>query len=253
MQEEEWMAKRLRELAQKCYQCNQYTFTGFLPLADVSLFYEMKRELSYVPYTVFGGMEGAERVIIRFGSREQLGYEEAFPIACISISPVAEKFAGELTHRDYLGALMNLGMERSVLGDILIKDKKAYLFCMESMKDFIMENLTRVGHTTVHCLLVEEPPRLEKTDLQEIKLQVSSGRLDGIIARLYKLSRSQAAELFFQKRVFVNGRLCENSSHNLKEKDVVSVRGYGKFEFQGGMGVSKKGKLNLSVLSYGKR
>lgn len=253
METEELLKKRLRDLAQKCYQNNQYTFTSFLALADVSCFYEIERELSYVPYTVWGGMDSAERVMIRFGSAEQLGYTEDFPIVCLQIKPLAEKFADQLTHRDFLGALMNLGIERSTLGDILIEDKTAYLFCVESMTDFIIEKLVRVKHTTVLCKVVEEAPELNSRDMQEVKIQASSERIDGVIAKVYKLSRSEAIELFRQKKIFVNGRLCENNSQLLKQSDAVSVRGYGKFEFQGGMGISKKGKLNISILCYGKR
>lgn len=75
-----------------------------------------------------GGVDGCERQILRFGDEESLGYDAGFPICCIEIKPLIEKFADALTHRDYLGALMHLGIERSTLGDIMIRDKTAYLF-----------------------------------------------------------------------------------------------------------------------------
>ena len=253
METEELQKKRFRELAQKSYQNNQYTFTGFLGLADVSGFYELERELSYVPYTIWGGREGAERVMIRFGSEELLGYTQDFPITCLQIRPLAEKFADVLTHRDFLGALMNLGIERSTIGDILIEDKTAYLFCLESMADFVMENLTRVKHTTVLCRITEKVPEVDSGDAVEMKIQVSSNRVDGIVAKVCRLSRSETAVLFTQKKIFINGRLCENSSRMLAGGDVVSMRGYGKFELLEGMSLSKKGKRNLTVLYYGKR
>lgn len=253
MDAEELMRRRFRELAEKCYQKNQYTFTGFLGLADVSCFYEMEREFSYVPYTLWGGYEDAERVMLRFGSMEMLGYEEDFPVSCLKVSPVAEKFSDTLTHRDYLGALMNLGIERDTLGDILMVEKSAWIFCTGTMALFISENLTKVKHTTVLCTPVEEIPSLVEKDVQEVKLQISSERIDGVVAKVYKLSRSEAAELFRQKRIFVEGRLCENSSRMLKPGDAVGVRGYGKFKYLGEMGVSKKGKLNVVVECWGKR
>lgn len=252
METEELLKKRFAELAQKCYQKNQYTFTGFLGLADAACFYDMERELSYVPYAVWGGYAGAERVMIRFGSEEMLGYEEAFPVVCLKICPLAEKFADALTHRDYLGALMNLGIERDVLGDILIEEKKAWIFCTYSMSDFIFKNLTKVKHTSVLCEISEELPDFSSRDIQEVKIQISSERIDGVIAKVYKLSRSDSAELFRQKKVFVGGRLCENSSRMLKVGDLVSVRGYGKFEYRGEAGISRKGKLNVLIDRYGK-
>lgn len=252
MEAEELQKKRFRELARKCYQNNQYTFTGFLSPADLSCFYEMERELSYVPCEAWGGSELCERVMLRFGSREELGYEEQFPIACIEARPLAAKFADALTHRDFLGALMNLGIERSALGDILIADNVGYIFCTESMVDFIMENLTKVKHTSVLCSRAAEAPVLTDKDRQEMKIQISSERIDGVLAKVYKLSRSEATELFRQKKVFVNGRLCENNSQLLKSGDIVSARGCGKFAYSGQQGLSKKGKINAIVLRYGK-
>ena len=81
------------------------------------------------------GTEGCERQMLRFGSEETLGYEEAFPISCVVIRPSAPKFAEELTHRDFLGALMNLGIERDVLGDIIVRDAVGYVFCEDAMAD----------------------------------------------------------------------------------------------------------------------
>lgn len=253
METEELLKKRFAELARKCYQNNQYTFTDFLSLADMASFYETEKELSYVPYTIWGGSELCERVMVRFGSEESLGYTEEFPITCLEIRPLAQKFADSLNHRDFLGSLMNLGIERSTLGDIFIVENAGYLFCTENMATYIAENLTRVKHTTVMCKAVEAPPALSESDRQEVVIQIASKRVDGVIAKVYKLSRNESLELFRQKKIFINGRLCENNSRLLAEQDKVSVRGYGKFEFAEEMNLSKKGKLNARVLCYGKR
>ena len=77
--------------------------------------YEIKKEISYVPFDVFGGTENCERLMIRFGSEELFGYEEPFPICCLLAEPLIEKFADNFTHRDFLGAIMNLGIERDVM------------------------------------------------------------------------------------------------------------------------------------------
>lgn len=252
METEELLKKRFQELGQKCYQNNQYTFTGFLSPADLSCFYEMERELSYVPYTIWGGSELCERVMIRFGSEEELGYVEDFPISCIQIRPLVAKFSDELTHRDFLGALMNLGIERNTLGDILLIENTAFLFCMENMAEFIMENLSKVKHTSVLCKRAEEIPAFSDKDRQEVKIQISSCRIDAVVSKVYRLSRSEAVEFFRQKKVFVNGRQCENNSQMLKEGDIVNVRGYGKFEFSGLQNMSRKGKINAVVFCYGR-
>lgn len=250
---EELLKKRFAELAQKCYHNNQYTFTDFLSLADLAEFYEMERELSYVPYTIWGGSEACERVMIRFGNEESLGYEEEFPIVCIEIKPLAQKFADALNHRDFLGALMNQGIERSTLGDIFIVENIGYLFCMDKIAPYIMENLTKIKHTSVMCKITDTPPLFGEADRQEVMIQTASKRADGVIAKIFRLSRNESLDLFRQKKIFINGRVCENNSRILEEQDIVSVRGLGKFEFVGEMTISKKGKLNLKVLLYGKR
>ena len=95
-------------------------------------------------------------------------------------------------------------------------------------------------------------PVFEDKDKQEKKIQIASERIDGVLAKVYKLTRSEAAELFRQKRIFVNGRLCENNSQMLKSGDVVSARGYGKFVYAGQQSISKKGKVNAVILYYGR-
>lgn len=248
MENEELLKKRFRELGEKSYRNNQYTFTGFLSPADLSCFYEVERDLSHVPYAIWGGSELCERVMIRFGSEETLGYVEAFPISCIQVRPLMDKFADELTHRDFLGALMNLGIERSTLGDILLIENTAFLFCMENMAEFIMENLCKVKHTSVLCERAKEVPAFSGKEKKKVKIQISSPRIDAVISKVYKLSRSEAIDFFRQKKVFVNGRQCENNSLMLKEGDIVNVRGHGKFEYAETGNLSKKGKMNAVVL-----
>ena len=160
------------------------------------------------------------------------------------------KFADALTHRDFLGALMNLGIERSTLGDIYIEDKTGYLFCLKSMAEYITENLTRIRHTSVQCTVCEEPPVFLQKEPEEKLIQISSARTDALIAGVYHLSRTESNELFREQKVFINGRLCENNSRALKEGDQITVRGYGKFTYEGEKGLSRKGKVNVRVLVW---
>ena len=240
---------RMVDLAEKSYCNNQYTFTGFLSLAEQSEFYQIQREISHVDYTMWGGMEACERQMLRFGSEEMLGYEEPFPIKCICIEPLMQKFADKFTHRDFLGALMNLGMERSMLGDILVKNNTGYVYCVETMTEFIVNHLDKVKHTHVKCS-ISEGIAGDGQKLEEKSVSVSSERIDGVIAKLYQMSRSSSLEHFRLKKVFVNGRLCENNSVALKSGDVVTVRGFGKFIYRGVSYMNKKGKLCIGVDMY---
>ena len=108
----EQLQKRFLELAERAYQNGTYVFTPFLGIQEQSVFYKMEKMLPPVPWEAFGGMKGCERRMVRFGSEGLCGYEQPFPIACIAVRPRSAQFAEPLTHRDFLGALMGLGIER---------------------------------------------------------------------------------------------------------------------------------------------
>lgn len=239
--------KRLGELADKAYSNSQYLFTGFLSVSELDIYYQMERELAYASAALFGGTADCERMMLRFGSEELCGYEEDFPIACIQISPLIEKFGEELSHRDYLGALMNLGIERHTLGDIVIMGKHAFLFCTEKMAPYILENLEKVRHTNVSCRIAEKIPESTITTLERRTVQVSAARADSIIAKVYNLSRGGSVDLFRAKKILINGRVNENNAGQLKPGDAVSVRGFGRFRFVEISGETRKGKLNAAV------
>jgi RNA-binding protein YlmH len=250
MNEEQRQKGRLSDLAKRAYQQNIYTYSSFLSPAELSLFEEIRGELSYIPCEIYGGNPLCERQMIGFGSQELFGYPGHFPITVIQISPLLEKFSDPLTHRDYLGALMHLGIERDTLGDILIKDKTAYLFCQDSIADYILQNLTKVKHTNVVCTVVNgDIPALAPTLVSE-EFPVSSLRMDSILASLLHFSRKEALTLFEERLVTLNGKITGRNSQLLKEGDVFSVRGHGKFIFSGTGGTTRKGKLYVQIQRY---
>lgn len=250
MTEEEREMHRFCELAEACYAKGRYTFTDFLGLAESDLFYRAAPDFSYVPYTVFGGAEGCERVMVRFGDEDSLGYAPApFPIACLSVRPAAAKFAEELTHRDCLGALMNLGIKRECLGDICPADGGFLLFCDEKLSDYVCENLTRLRHTAVRTARCA-PPASVFARVERERIQVTSPRADAVLARAYHLSRSESGELFPARRVFINGRVCTDGSAPLREGDVLTARGYGRLRYAGFEGLSRKGKQNTVIEKF---
>ena len=241
---------RLKDLADRSYQNTQYTFTNFLTIGEITEFYEHEKDLAFAFPSVYGGYEGAERRMIRFGNEEDLGYEQAFPISILSVQPVIERYADDLNHRDFLGALMNLGIKREMLGDIFVKDKEACVFCRDNIAQFIMDNLKRVKHTSVKTEIADNIAGITTPDMDDKVIQVSSQRIDAVIARVYNLSRQEALDLFPAGLVFLNGRSCSENAKQLSTKDVISVRGKGKFEFSQELNLSKKGKLNCKVMVY---
>ena len=198
----------------------------------------------------FGGTEDCERVMVRYGDPDELGYEEPFPIAVLRIEPVNERFADDLTHRDFLGALMNLQIARDVIGDIVVREKTAYVFCERAIAAFLSEHLDRIRHTSVRAAVTEEVPEDAKPVRETVSVNVSSERIDGVVSHLFGLARAKAKNLFAAGQVFVNGWACENESRPLREGDVVSVRGYGKFRYAGLMRETKKGRMVVRAEMY---
>lgn len=250
MNETQILKGRITDLAKRAYNQNIYTYTNFLTMEEQSNLDEFREDFSYIKTSLYGGHELAERQMVQFGSEEDFGYAGTFPITVIKVTPLIEKFSDTLNHRDYLGSLMNLGIERDTLGDILIKDKTAYIFCLDSISNYIMDGLTKIKHTNVKCEIVDQDIPALKPTLKDEEFPVASLRLDGIIANLIKCSRKEALELFVDKKVTLNGRITSRNSINLKDGDIFSVRGYGKFIFSGTGGNTKKGKIYVHIKRY---
>ena len=247
--QEIYLQKRLKELGERSEKCSQYFFTGFLSVSDISLLHDTC-DKSGIRYTLWGGMDNTERQMARFGDTESIGYEVPFPIVMLNVKPMLEKFADDFNHRDFLGAIMNLGIKRETVGDIFVKGKEAYIFVDEKIAGYIEENLDKVRHTHVRVHRLDDIPEHIEVKRQEREILVSSLRLDVIVAGRYKLSRNQALLLFRNQKVFVDGRVCENNSYQVKEGDVISVRGHGKMVFKEIAGETRKGRIYISVEDY---
>lgn len=247
--EKEW-EKRFAELFSRYDTRQTWMFTNFLDLAAQDALVRSLPSLPRVPYTLYGGADGCERVMLRLGSAEECGYEQRFPISCIQIKPANIRFAEHLTHRDVLGALMSLGFERELLGDIIVREESSYLFCVERISQFVTDSLTQIRRTDVRCSVLEQLPQGELFHLQRMVVQLASVRIDALIAHVFKLSRTQAQALITAGRVFVNGRACLDHGYTPKADEVISTRGYGRMRYIGVENMSKKGKANTAVALY---
>ena len=240
MNDKELLTSRLHDLSQRAYERSYSVYSDFLNMEEIST---LKALRDVGAYTLYGGYATAERCVAGFGECEH------FPIVCIEISPLQQKFADKLTHRDFLGSLMNLGINRSTLGDIIVSDNVGYLFCLNSISEYICDNLTRIKHTTVNCEVLGELPELLIKEPEEKDIIVASERADAVISAIYHLSRSDAKTLFLQEKVFANHKII-SASQALQDGDIVSVRGYGKFRVYDNVRTTKKNRLVIKVGIY---
>ncbi|MDO5336931.1 MAG: YlmH/Sll1252 family protein [Eubacteriales bacterium] len=249
MEDALFFRKRIQELASVAYQRDIVTFTDFLNLNELHMIKTLNSKELGVIAEAFGGYEHAERQLVAFHP-DALSYQWEFPIVCIKVEPKSVRFSEALNHRDFLGALLNLGVERSTIGDILVEDGKAWFFCLERMADFFLENLTRVKHTFVTLELVADKEDFPKPRLEEMTGTCSSVRLDAMIALAFRQSRSSMTGLIESGNVYVNGRQIVSNGHSLKEGDIVSVRGKGRFCYGGIVNQTKKGKYSVKLYRY---
>ena len=246
--EEELLAKRMVDLSRQAQQKSAVLFSEFLNLNELNIFNQEISNL-YSSYEIFGGYALSERQMIAF-IPDALCYTWNYPIACLKISPVNQKFAETLTHRDVLGSLMSLGIERSKLGDILVDDTESYVFCQEQLVSFFITELTRIRHTMINIQRIE-PEELEiqpKTEV--IRQTITSTRLDCIIACICNISRSQANQWIKGGKIFINNRAILQPAAECSPGELISVRSVGRFRFLEVLGETRKGRLKIQYEKY---
>lgn len=169
----------------------------------------------------------------------------------ISVIEIRGRNIDELSHRDYLGSLMGLGIKRENIGDILPLDDRCVVFVKPEMQDYILSNLTKIGRHGI---------KAEKTDLKNIVLPkkksvfmretVSSMRLDCVVSAALNMSRAKAAELIKSERVNLNFETAYSVSLNVRENDMISVRNFGRFKLFEICKVTKKGRTGIIIEKY---
>ncbi len=253
------MERRFIELSRTAYQREIITFSDFLNLNEQNILHTLPKEDLHTSLFSFGGYALAERqmaafipdaLYLRYGKRTLSEDEIGYPFSVLSVTPLNRKFSEELSHRDYLGALLNLGIERSKLGDILITEDEAMVFVHNDMCDFISEELTRVRHTMVRVTRKERIGTDYRPDYEEIRGTVASVRLDSLLPLAFSSSRTKLSGLIEGAKVFVNGRLVTSNGYQVQEGDIISVRGMGKFRYEGAGQRTRKNRIYVVIHKY---
>lgn len=234
--------KRFNELYNRAYSRGYTCCTDFLNMEEQSIL-----EKSKLPCLKYGGYPSAERIVALFGESIAQG---DIPVSLLEIAPASQKFADRLGHRDFLGGLMHLGIKRETLGDIIVFENTGYLFCLKTVKDYIIDNLSKVKHTTVSVKEVDSLPQNAVAKPESTEIITASLRLDAIISAVYRLSRSESSKLFAQEKVFVNSIAAANTSYQVKENDIISVRGFGRIQFISKLRTTKKDRIVIEILKY---
>ncbi|MFC4409285.1 RNA-binding protein [Chungangia koreensis] len=197
--------------------------------------------------SAYGKFEEAERMRMYIHPPYFEPTQEDFSVTAFEIT-YPSKFLS-LEHRDVLGALMSIGVDRSKFGDIRLDEERIQFTINSEMADYVQANLTTIGKAKVHLNEVSESGSLipyEDEWLEELHI-ISSMRLDTVLSSVLNISRQKASMLIHGGRVKVNWTVREQPAFELQESDLLSVRGYGRMKIFMIEGRTKKDKIRLQI------
>lgn len=235
-EEEKIFAAHCVDDANLALNSHKTIYTNFLDIREQKIA-ESAAGFVKIDRKLFGGFNNAFRVMCAFGE------EENFPIDCIKIS-FREEFP--IAHRDILGTIMSLNIDRNVVGDILVDTSCAYIFIKNQFTDMVINEVSKIKNVGVKCEKVINPV-LPKIQTKEVSIIVSSPRLDSIVSELSKMSREKSANLIRGQKIFVDGKAMDNPSYNVKEEQYISIRGVGKFKYLGANGKTRSNRDKITL------
>ncbi len=220
-------------------------FIGFLDSHSAAVVSDAARQYPYM--RLYGGYEDAERVFAAFYAEFCEPEDCEYPIAAIT---VISRSSVTLSHRDYLGSLMSLGITRESVGDILCEAGRAVIFLASGIADYVIGQLDRVGGEGVKIERGYAAPLPQSGGFEEMRLTVASERLDCVVGALCSKSRSWASDAIESGIVAVNSIECSSVTRKLRAGDKLAVRGVGKFKIDDLSQTTRKGRLVLIAKKY---
>ncbi|MBU3158996.1 RNA-binding protein [Clostridium frigoris] len=172
-----------------------------------------------------------------------------YPIDLLEIKNKS-KFA-KVDHKDYLGAIMSLGIKREKLGDLIIQDSICYAPVCSDISDFIINNLNKIKNCP--CVVTEYDyisQALPERKFEEKVVITTSFRLDGLVSAVCNISRNSSVELISSGKILVNYFHCLKKDKVIESNDTLTIRGYGKFKIAEIIGNTQKGRLKVVIKQY---
>jgi RNA-binding protein YlmH len=246
--ENEILIARMNDLASKAVKAGFSASKFLTPAESQSVDGHFSRRKD-VALTVDGGFEGAERTRAVFTNPDWGAYERHDLFAALK---VAHRPQDTLGHRDILGALMALGIERDTIGDIALDESEAAFVCLPEFGEYILENFTKAGRVGLNVSAIgldELPARKEELTIKTDT--VASLRLDAVLSSAFTMSRTKAAELIAAGRVSYNHQECLQADKEICEGALLSARGFGRAKLLEVGGLSRKGRCYIRIGIYG--
>ena len=252
MTKDEVITARIEDRISQCREGFYVTATGFLDTHEQALALAAARSTAGVRTFMYGGFSDAERRMLVCVPKdlpisEEEAVDDLLRVLRISLPAISR----ELSHRDYLGSLLGLGIERRLTGDILVRNDGADVFIVPGIEEFLIKELHRVGSVEVKvssCPVSEVIIPEARTEL--IRDSVSSLRLDSIVSSAFRISRGKAAEAVRKGLVSVDHAECLKPDAPVKEGSSIVLKGKGKAVLDEAGGESRKGRIRIVIRKY---
>ncbi len=240
------IASRIGDACRICENSSFPKFVGFLRPEETDIAEKTAKKL-HGKFVFYGGYPDAERVF--FGAFPDWCDEpyELFPIIPLTFT---YRTADSLTHREFLGSFMSLGITRETVGDILIGEGRAVAFFTKEVAPYVKEQIRKISNVGVEItegIFGELPGR---TGFLDITDTVASARLDCVVASLAGISRAAAVDMIEGKLVTLNSVCCEKAVTAIRALDKISIRSKGKFIIESIDEKTKKGRLKIKAKKY---
>ena len=244
MDNEKLLKSKISDVKRLSGKYSQPRFSDFLDEGEIET---VKLERLDLGGFFFGGFEGAKRKVLGFFPDWYERDNTDFPITVVEIIKKGDK---DLSHRDYLGTVMGLGLERRKTGDIIVTDQGAYVFVIEDVASLVL-GIEKVSNCGVKTRTVEFSDLvIPEPEYKIIETVAASMRLDSILSGTLKLSRKNTADFIKSGRCMVNHRVIERNDFSIKEGDTLSLRGFGRYEFLSVDGETRSGRLHIKIKKY---
>ena len=245
--EDKILISKLLDMINTCENKHMPKFSFFLDERQCKLAEDTLKAERFHNYVFFGGFEDAKRKVLGVFPEYTLPSEQEFPIVAVKFS---YRKLDKLSHKDFLGAIMSHQIKRDILGDILVNEGNSVAFIYNTVSDFLISEIKKIGSVGVKLSIENERNFVVNESFEIINGTVSALRTDAILSLAIKLSREKTALLIKSIGIDINYEKNYSPNEKLKLNDIFSLRGYGKFVLLEIGGTSKKDRIHIGIKKY---